>query len=352
MIYIIAYFNKNFGDDLFVRTLVRRYPNEIFYVSERKKRIGDLSNEKNLKYNTFIRSIVLKIKKMVCKDESGLINNKKVKKAKALVRIGGSIFMEMPGWQDRKIRYDNKNVFYIGANFGPYTTLEYKEDVKDRIKQSISCCFRDKYSYKEFSDLNNVHYAPDVLFGYPYLPEYKKGETIGISVIDFMGKSNLREYCEQYEDGIVSLCNHYTSLGKKVSLLGFCEPEGDMNAVNRIMERIEKKELVSSICYDGEIDKFLDILNDCEIIFATRFHAMILGFIMNKKVLPIIYSKKQTHVLEDMCFQGIIWNILDGDNFSEELFNVDMNKVDDGTLSKLIAESEKQFYHLDVFLGK
>lgn len=36
-IYIVAYCAKNLGDDLFVRTLVRRYPNKKFYLFTQKR---------------------------------------------------------------------------------------------------------------------------------------------------------------------------------------------------------------------------------------------------------------------------------------------------------------------------
>lgn len=352
MIYVVAYFNKNLGDDLFVRTLVRRYPNENFYVCENKQNLGDLVNEKNIKYNNYLNYTFLRIINKFRKEKSGLVNKSKMKNAKALVRIGGSIFMEMDGWKNNRSRYNNDNIFYIGANFGPYKTNEYKEEVKNKLRNSINCCFRDKFSFELFNNLENVSYAPDVLFGYPDFPVEKKGNIIGISVINLVGRNKLELYTDKYEEGIVKLCRHYLSLGKKVSLLGFCEPEGDNIAIQRIMDRVGSHELLSSICYDGRIDEFLNEMNNCETIYASRFHAMILGFVMKKKVIPIIYSRKQTHVLEDLNYSGAIWDLLSGEDLPNNCLDTDPCLVDDDLLRFLISESQKQFCALDLYLLK
>ena len=79
---------------------------------------------------------------------------------------------------DKEYVFDNfnANTFIIGANFGPYTSEEFLFHAIQQISKTRDCCLRDRYSYNLLSkQLSNVRYAPDILFGYSYLPKEKSG---------------------------------------------------------------------------------------------------------------------------------------------------------------------------------
>ncbi|MEI3326743.1 MAG: polysaccharide pyruvyl transferase family protein [Thomasclavelia sp.] len=67
------------------------------------------------------------------------------------------------------------------------------------------------------------------------------------------------------------------------------------------MERRLNKRNVKHYLYytDTDLEGILNCIGSAEIVIATRFHAMILGWCMGKKTLPIVYSSKMTHVLEE-----------------------------------------------------
>ena len=233
--YIQAYFAQNLGDDLFVRTLVRRYPHECFYIMEPRKRLGDLAYEKNVMTLTFPMRIFLKVRSIML-GEKDTDNDYLCSRAKAAVRIGGSIFIEKQNWRECAIEIRNKNTYVIGANFGPYTSEEFLLYVILQLKQAKDCCLRDRYSYKLLSEkLSNVRYAPDVLFGYSYLPVKKGEDSIGISVIDFTNRDTVYKEKERYIDGIVQICRYYIEKKQKVVLFGFCKNEGDEYAIDEII---------------------------------------------------------------------------------------------------------------------
>ena len=199
-------------------------------------------------------------------------------------------------------------MFIIGCNFGPYKTREYRDFVFSTLQKATDVCFRDRYSYEEFSELRHARIAPDILFGYPGYPNTKKGVGVGISVIDPAVHSDLEHIADSYYFTIAKMIDNYAKNGVPVKLFVFCKDEGDGNAVSEIMMRCETNE--AEICeYSGDIDATLDQLNSCEYIVASRFHAMIIGWCLSKKVFPVIYSNKQLNVIDDVNYPGPYWDL-------------------------------------------
>lgn len=348
-ILINAYFNKNLGDDMFVAKLLSRYSKRKFLLLTRK-RFLITNKSRNIKQLSLLLVLMNKIINKVFKKE--LIIQHIKKKSEAIIRIGGSIFIQPSDWKEknRAVKINHNNLFYIGCNYGPSSEKSFFSFVEQQIKISSDICFRDKYSYNLFSHLENVRYAPDVLWGYDY-PEIIEGDGIGISVIEIENRPSLSRYADLYYLNIVKMINYFQSINKRVVLLGFCEPEGDTRAIKKIKSMLVNDNIEMEI-YNGNIDKFLNIINSCDSIIATRFHAMIIGWALRKKVFPIIYSKKQTHVLDDMEFVGNKWDLLSGEQFNvsfNEMFGLN-NIIYDEQLNRLKSESEKQFEMLDKFL--
>lgn len=83
---------------------------------------------------------------------------------------------------------------------------------------------------------------------------------------------------------------------------------------------------------------------ECEYIVATRFHAMVIGWALRKKVFPIIYSKKTLNVIQDVNFHGKYWNLLSGQSYNVESLLMDI--IGNENLQDVeneIEESKKQF---------
>ena len=137
-----------------------------------------------------------------------------------------------------------------------------------------------------------------------------------------------------------------------VTLFGFCGFEGDDKAIERVLQMINDRHSVKISLYQGDIDKFLNEINECESIIATRFHAFVTAVMMKKNVYPIIYSPKQSNVLKDIGFDGVVWDMYSG-HFPEacsiikDCFSVKSQfSADD-----LFTESKNQFYALDKFIN-
>lgn len=352
MVYLIAYCQNNLGDDLFIRTIVRRYPNEKFYLFAHPRYTKVFANEKNLFVPNKLMYYALYLRQKILRRKGRLINFLRFRTAKAVVQIGGSIFIERFSGA-KAIRLDkHPHQFLIGCNFGPYKTENFFHYGKSKIAALDDCCFRDLYSFNLFKELPNVRYAPDVLFGMPNLPQpIEGGKCVSISIIDINGRPDLCQFEEKYEQGIVEICNRWIKFGRKIKIMCFCRAEGDFDFAERIKMMVNKDDKVTICTYENDIDCFLDELNMCDIIYATRFHAMVLGWKMKKKVVPIVYSIKQKNVMEDIGYTGTRWNILDGENFTESLVTDIPECIDDETIDQLSEKSQLQFWGFENFLS-
>ena len=300
-IYLKAYFRKNVGDDLFVLYVAERYPDVLFNICTFPgfaQVFEQFPNIRNVgKLGQFLDRACNKI------TGKRLYRQYMEKSARAVVHIGGSIFIEPV-----QFTLLNPNTFMIGCNFGPYKTEAYRKSVFSKLEKAKDVCFRDSYSYEMFSSLNNVRVAPDVLFAYPGYPAVQKGCGVGISVIGIDSRPELKHMADKYYNEIAQTIDKCAQMQLPVKLFSFCEAEGDAKAIRERMARSKTK--AAEVCeYDGDMDAVLKQLNECEYIVATRFHAMVIGWCLSKKVFPVIYSDKQLNVMQDVGYQGCWWDL-------------------------------------------
>lgn len=139
--------------------------------------------------------------------------------------------------------------------------------------------------------------------------------------------------------------------GYEIELLSFCCMEGDEEAIKELIGKLnpeEKKKVVAS-GYKGDLDECIQKIAESEIVIATRFHAVILGWLFGKKVFPIIYSQKTKKVLNDMNVSFCMT--------MEEIKSMDVNRVIQQikeskviSLDKTVKMAEKNFDALDKVL--
>lgn len=352
-VYIKAYLAYNFGDDLFVHIFCNRYKNVEYqmmtkfgYPSNIFGKNVKLINQKDVKFiNKIVRLLTLK---------NNSYENILMKKNDMTLVIGGSMFMEKNTSPSKYFVGGGKDYYIIGSNFGPYQTNEYYNKFYNVFKDAKDVCFREKYSYDLFSDLDSVRVAPDIVFSLDVSSiKITDSKNVVISVIDCEKKMDVK-YKDKYEDKIIELIKYFDNRGYGVTLMSFCKLEGDEEAISSIISKISDdtlKEKVKTYFYKGNIKEALDVIGGSQIVVGSRFHANILGLVMNKTVIPMAYSDKTINVLNDCNFEGKIIDIRELDNF-------DINELNDDDLkykldvSKQIQEASRHFEKLDLVLER
>lgn len=348
-----AYLNLNFGDDLFLKILFDRYPNTKWILPKGGsvyKRVFENYKNVIIKENIFF-----KIRKKLNMVEK----NKFYSSYDAGLYIGGSIFMQIPNWEsqykERKEVIESfykkkKPYFILGSNFGPFTKEEFKELYRDLFSKSKDICFREKYSYDMFKELDNVRIAPDIVFQLPVHSRKKIKDSIGISLIDLSDREDLVVYEKEYCSKIKEVVIKGIDLGKSITFFSFCKAQGDEKVIEKIIESIgeEYKNKIKTVYYSGNIDDFLNKFSSMENIIGTRFHACVLSQVFNQGLYPIIYSNKTLNVLEDINLDKEFESINNIKNLDiDNLFKIiDNNKIKDRSI---IKKSENQFKILDKY---
>ena len=360
-IFLIAYDQCNLGDDLFVRTLARRYSEARFYMRGNRAVAAVFEAEKNIKVvpeDTRLRRIAWKIRPSL----AARMKEYREKRCDALVYIGGSLFIEYQNWETLLTwwRYaaENRKFFVLGANFGPWHTEEYRRQFGEIFMKMQDVCFRDKYSKELFSEVPTVRYAPDILLGYP-MPEVEVDpKQAFVSVINCESKdegdNQLKPFDLSYTEGMADLVQRLLDQGWKVVLSSFCRAEGDEEGVRKIIDKLADTSSVEVKNYDGfNTDEILRSIAASAIVYGTRFHAAVLGFAAWRPVVPIIYSDKTKNILEDMSFSGKTFDIRKFDDktglrMAEAALYLDRQSLSE--TDRYAKQSEDHFLVLDRFL--
>lgn len=351
-IYIRGYFSANFGDDLFVRVLTNRYPDQQFVLvlnSEYKNSLNDIKNLKVIALNKVQRGLS---KFRILKDAYKSAE----KKSDLSILVGGSLFQEYKNDRAAIERIDSypgqyNPAYVIGSNFGPYHTQEFYDKCEKYFLSVKDVCFRDYYSYDLFQQLPTVRQAKDILFDVPNIFPVKvsKERIAVISVMDFENYPHLMQYEKDYLHFIQVSMENLIKDNYKIYLVSFCQNDGDEKGIDKVLKNPNLSDLsnISTFKYRGENwEELLDLFARAEIVIATRFHSMILGLSYKAKTLPILYNQKCLRVLEDLGYenQGIKVEDLASAEFNS------LEYIEMEHLENVQQEAELQFKKLDEVL--
>ncbi len=375
---IRAFVSGNLGDDLFIDTLCTRYPETNFILCGKYKFKKNFKNLSNLTYVSidslfmkwlfrainivpflFGKIVVLFHKpnpytRYTCFDFISRHSHHNI-------LISGSIFMQDPsshfvldGYLKKELKYYQTSPYVIGCNFGPFHDIEYLEFFKKCFDTASCICFRDSYSHSLFKEKPNVKWAPDILFTYKpqnaILPSIK--DYILISVIN-PNKDNASVSHNAYLLTLHKLIKYLLSQNEKIVLMGFCNEQGDMQIIDKLMEQFPNSDKLLSFNYpDIDYHQATGYIANAKYILATRYHAMILGMLFHKKVYPISYNEKMIHVIEDLCPSLPYINLESIEQLNVELLYQDILKSDLPLfdIAPIVKQAHQHFEEIDLIL--
>jgi len=373
----------NLGDDLFVETICRRYPDAQFKIHcsaemwTELKPISNLANvnlwrtealvQKAFKTDRPIGRFLKKCVSYVAAKKTAFTR----KGCSAVVKIGGSIFMEKGKTGTRPIVLAETeplpgNIFgeaqsvppqfLIGANVGPVYTKEYLYAVAEELKAYKSAVFRDKASYNLYRNFPNVGYAPDVIFQYPIngVQNCETERQVFITPIALENRDTKcgEEELQGYYEKMAEVCRYYLDLDYKVVLASFCKREGDLEAIEKIQQRlcVEHRENTKVLSYEGNTDVILTEMRKSEFLICCRFHSIVLSLLLEKPFYPISYGDKTTNLLSDLHYSGN-WAMID------KWKDIPIEEIEENRTQRIVTDVEKfkigaqkQFEKLDTFL--
>lgn len=324
-VFVDAYLFQNLGDDLFVHILCERYPHVDFSCVSHFHQ-ATTNNLKVINNKLLIKLLGYEKMKM-----------KYVKQSDLVVYIGGSMFIEGESKPSQILQSDLKT-YILGSNFGPYQNDQYVQTHRDIFKKMQDVCFRDDYSYQLFKDIDTVRKASDIVFNLQVKPQVNSDKKAVISIIQAKA-----QYYDDYHQKMIELIKKLKQDGYKVCLMSFCRLQNDELEIEKLMQEVDVDE---TYYYRGNIQEALATLNSASLIVGSRFHANILGLLMNKTILPICYSDKTKNVLKDIEFKGKVIDLKEIKQFDVNSLNEkDYNYHID--ITSVIQDANKMFEKLD-----
>lgn len=358
---IVAFLANNLGDDLFFQQLCSRYPEADFYAAAPELKNRSLEALENLHYSDDMKKMRAEYL------GSSQLSEETVRffsQFDACVIIAGSIFMQ---WDTVYKRHDvflensiklSKKLFVIGANFGPFYENQFLEEFRQQFRMVEDICFRDTLSVSYFPGQKNVRYAPDIILGCTYEKRPVK-KQVAVSVIDCACHDRpgaqlkaLSAAKEAYEKKMVSLISAFYREGYESCLVSFCAPQGDGQTAERIMQACLMNGVtnVSHCEYTGDIQPVMNTLSESAFFVATRFHAMILGWLFDRPTFPVIYDQKQTNVIRDFNFTNGYCDLTEFINLDADMVVNSLKNYKPFEIEQYKRDAQKQFTALDRFI--
>lgn len=365
LIKVSAYLQHNLGDDLMVELLTQRYPQHTFYGCipwQKKTKKLEASNfvdqsdiwRKHGRMNHILNILTFyKKRDFYLKYKTRQIENK----CDYAIAIGGSIYRPVKNEtidarleRERRKHATNGSLFVISANFGPYQDESFYLAFKEYFKTCSGITFRDNFSRQLFNELDNICWAPDIVFNLPVGELHDQG-TVVVSVIAPETRPAIATYAENYYDKLSQVCSLAAKQKKQVILASFCKGEGDESAIKLLLSKIEAEYYpqITTYFYDGDTEEALTVFRNAGQIIATRFHSMVLGMRFSKQLFTISYELKMENVLRETG--STAWcSIGDLSKLSpEEILNRGKDPI---PVDGLVQQATEQFRQLDTCLKK
>ncbi|QIK86858.1 polysaccharide pyruvyl transferase family protein [Erysipelothrix sp. HDW6B] len=314
---IYGYFTKNYGDDLLIYSYIKNFSKSdniytLYNVLPQFK--SEIFRELNVEVyeKTTMKRILNKFDPYKIYVESKLANE-----FDELVIIGGSMFIEeredlhLYRMMSKFVEL-GKEVKVLGANFGPVKTTDFVKKYDALFKNCTEVIFRDKKSFETFQGVNSISLGTDLamLLDIEHNKIKSFEDIVAIIPVSLKGRRELQEFDSKYKKYLDHQIEMYQSSGKTVRVFGFCAFEGDDEIITYLSS---KHSGVEPILYDGDLLKFTKLLGECSVIIGSRFHAIIVGILINANVLSISYSDKNSNFLLSI---------------SSEISNVEIRELD------------------------
>lgn len=203
-VFLECYLAHNVGDDLFLETLLRRYPDTHFTcVADGSydwllERYHNISLVRPPRKKSALRGKLSLLSSIAYTNELAALKCQSVRNCGILAVIGGSLYIQ-PIWKhslfttvfslrdvlQRKRLYSSADkTFVLGTNFGPYRNSWYKKLYSDIFNKYVTdICFRDQYTFQLFKSDEHIRVAPNILFGTEFPRVERKKRSCSLLLI-------------------------------------------------------------------------------------------------------------------------------------------------------------------------
>lgn len=283
-LHLSGYFDRNFGDDMMMKLVVRSLPEITFLVDDTVD--TPLVPEPNVVMKD--RETCGRFPKLVVTGSGFMINTR------------GAFLTELIWF----LKGRNPGDYCLGCNMEPLDNPIKRFLIRQKLNKFKLITCRDQVSYRwllQNTRKPEIHCLPDILFSLPdeWLPADKAPCKLGISM---MHRAGDREDCAYYRAMAEVADEWVEKTGKGVILMAFNTGKEDdlfaCRAVQALMHFHDRTAIVAHT--DGT--EILTAFARCEKIVGARFHSMVLALRMGIPFFPVIYREKMRNLLCDLNY--------------------------------------------------
>ena len=332
-IFLDAYFDNNYGDDLFINLLLKRYPDALFYcfLSNTPKSVLDRASD-------FSNLVIL---------PQGCVMQQNWN-YDAYIMIGGDVLSNGIDYSERIAIMRHVKAcggFVALLGFSLYT--EYGEktigDLRSMAEIADSIVLRDVVSAKRFQSLvpgARVIQSTDMVFTAGYHTKNVEKERV-LGIIPRRKLYSTDEEHLAYCQSMAMICDAWLERNRdsQIRFLAYSTGEYDDRVTSLdILKLMSNKVNVELVAYEGNIEQFIKKVASCEALLPTRFHGLVFALIFRIPFVVIPYEVKIEQLLSELCYTGI--QVPYGKEITEEL----VTKVVEGLKSFAVEEEALNAY--------
>lgn len=299
-----AYFDHNFGDDLFISILTNRYPHHRFFAFIAK------CPESVQHWANAIPNLTILPHCAALKD-SGFFD--------AYVMIGGDVIPDKgdyTGSYERRLSYmrcvkqAGGYVAMLGFSLYDHYSQQTYLDICEMLRLADDVAVRDQASYdylRSISSDSKIRLCADMSFIKPLAGKQGPEEHIlGINVRRKLSVSE-DEY-QGYLCTIAQAADCYLDRFADGEARFLCLSSGsavDAETAADVIARMKNSSRTKVIPYEGQVNRYIEEFRKCDAFITTRFHAMAIALQMGKPFVPVPYEVKLTHVLDQIGYNSV-----------------------------------------------
>ena len=293
-----AYFDLNYGDDLFIETITGMFPTYKFYSFLEY-------------YPPRVIEWAKKIPNLFLLPECDVFLEKNM--FDAYICVGGDVFPDNGDFTKRKkyvksVKEINGTVAFWGFSLFHSYSEQTQADLVEMLQGADIIAPRDERSAAFLNELlpeKEIVPVADLAFLSQWSgkrPESPSG-VLGLSVRRpiYATDADMLSYTANLQNAI----NAYLSGGSERTVTLFSLSSGgtaDSEVAQQILDGVAEKDRVTHTVYEGDTAAIKAGIANCDLMICTRLHAMISCIAMGVPFLPVIYEVKMEHVLADIGY--------------------------------------------------
>lgn len=295
-----AFYDLNYGDDLFIETITGLFPKYKFY--------SFLEH-----YPPKVIEKAQRIENLYLLPECGTFLKKNM--FDAYICVGGDVFPDQGDYTKRKayvrsVKQSKGMVAFWGFNLFHDYCEQTQKDIVELMDDADIIAPRDEktaHLLRQMMPDKEISAVADLAFLSDWKSHSPAGEIMGISVRqpNYAASHDMEQYTAKLQEVIKAYLEGNERRRVKIFSLS-CGNTSDEAVAQAIIDGVAAAERVEHIVYTGDTSLIKEEISKCSVMICTRLHAMISCIAMNVPFLPIVYEVKMDHILEEIGYRGDI----------------------------------------------